>query len=499
MTYQEAEKRFRELNREIDFLQNIRNTLSWDMRVNLPLNAAEYRGNSIAFLSGEMMKRKTGAEMNDLLCALEEKPAEDPILAAMIKKCRKEYKYQAELDPALFMEYSAHNLQCEVVWQECRKNNDFKTLAPWMEKEFDLLRRLQACHGWEKDPMSGLMNEWEPGITRKEMDKLFEELKAFELPFLEQLKSAPNQPDGAAYLGHYPVDKQKELCKYVLDKIGFDFTRGRCDVSAHPYTTGNDINDIRLTTSYFEDNFTRAVCACMHEGGHALTGQNCDPALRYTTLEHLTGAGMNEAQSRFLENIIARGPEYWEFLLPKAAEYFPELKRFDPLEFNRSMNSLHFSSHRLKSDELTYNLHIILRYELEKMLFDGDIPFKDLPHFWNEKSKEYLGVVPETDSEGVLQDMHWCSGYIGYFHTYVLGNFYDGHMYNAIRKDMPDMFEDVKKGELLGITGWMKDKLHRHGGLYQPTELLKMLDGEELTAKHYIDYIKERYGRIYQL
>ncbi|MBQ4233807.1 MAG: hypothetical protein II700_02770, partial [Firmicutes bacterium] len=232
MRYEDAEKRFRALVREIDFLENIRSTLSWDMRVNLPLDAAGYRGDSIAFLSGEAMKRKTSDEMNELLCVLEEKPAEDPILEAMIKKYRKQYKYQAEIDPALYMEYASHNLQCEVVWQEAKKHNDFASLAPWMKKEFELLAKLAACHGWEKDPMSGLMDEWEPGITRKEMDRLFGELKDFMLPLLDDIKASPVKPDPALILGEYPIPLQEKLCKRVLDDIGFDFRKGRVDVSA---------------------------------------------------------------------------------------------------------------------------------------------------------------------------------------------------------------------------------------------------------------------------
>ncbi len=485
--------------KEIDFLDNIRNTLSWDMRVNLPADAAGYRGDSIGFLSGEIMKRVTGPRMDELLSTLEQQDTEDPVLAAMVKSFRKKYSYQAEIDPRLYMDYSAHNLKCEMVWQQARKENDYASLAPWMEKEFDYLKRLAACHGWEKDPLSGLMDEWEPGITRQKMDELFDELKAFELPFLETIKSSSVKPDGSAYLGDYPTDRQAQLCTEVLRSIGFDFGRGRMDVSAHPYTTGNDINDIRLTTSFHKEDFTLALCSCMHEGGHALTGQQCDPSLRYTTLEHMVGAGMNEAQSRYMENVIGRSPAFWEFALPLAAKYFPELKRFSPEEFCTDLNSLHFSANRLRSDELTYNLHIIMRYELEKLLFDGDISFAELPHYWNEKSKEYLGIVPESDSEGVLQDMHWSSGYIGYFQTYVLGNFYDGHIYNAMLADMPDMFEQVSRGQMLGVTGWLKDKLHRHGGLYQPTELLRMMDGQELSAKHYIRYIQDKYSQLYKL
>ncbi len=500
MTRNEAEAKLREIAREVDFLQNISMTLSWDMRVNLPKLAAEYRGDSLGYLSSEILKRKTSPELDEALSVLEEEKIEDDeVLAAMVKNFRKEYKYQSEIPAELNAEYAAHNLKCEMVWQEARKNNDFAMLCPWMEKEFDYLKKLAACHGFEDDPISGLMDEWEPGVTRPVMDRLFDELKAFELPFLDKIKSSPVQPDDKAYLGYYPKAQQEMLCHRILEQIGFDFDRGRMDVSAHPYTTSNDINDIRLTTSFHEDNFTLAMISCIHEGGHALHGLNASPKLRYTSLTHCHGAGMNESQSRYMENIIGRSLPFWEFALPVAQEYFPELKKFTPYSFYEALNCLHLHPNRLKADELTYNLHIILRYELEKQLFAGEIAFSDLPHLWNEKSREYLGVVPATDSEGVLQDMHWSSGYIGYFQTYVLGNFYDGHYYDAMRKDIPDMYDQVRRGEFSNIVGWQKEHVQQYGGMYEPAEILKKIDGEELNAKHYIDYISKKYSEIYKL
>ena len=497
MKREEAVKALFELAREIDFLENTIMTLSWDMRVNLPKQAGEYRGNTIGFLSGQVFERKTSKRMDEILCVLEEEPAEDELLAAMIRKFRREYKYLSEVPADLNAAYAAHNLQCEVVWQEARANDDYAMLMPWMEKEFDYLRQIAGAHGFTEDPLTGLMQAGEPGLTRAKVDALFDELKAFELPFLEQLKSAPNRPYDRPYPGPFAADRQKEMNVEILTRIGYDFTRGRIDTGAHPYTTANDRNDIRFTTRFFENDFTRALISSIHEGGHGLHAQNSDPKLRYTTLENAHYDAICESQSRYMENIIGRSLPFWEFALPVAQKYFPRLNDLSPKQVYESLNRLHFSASRLQSDELTYNLHIIIRYELEKMLFDRDISFADLPHFWNEKYREYLGVTPANDAEGVLQDMHWSSGYIGYFQSYVMGNFYDGHYYNAMKRDVPDFYEQVRRGEFSAVVGWLRDHIQQYGGMYTPAELLQKVDGTELTAKHYIDYIRAKYAQIY--
>ncbi|MBO4290038.1 MAG: carboxypeptidase M32 [Lachnospiraceae bacterium] len=497
MKREEAVKALYELAKEIDFLENTIMTLSWDMRVNLPKQAGEYRGNTIGFLAGQVFERKTSPKLNEVLCVLEEEPAEDEVLAAMIRKFRREYKYLSEVPAELNAAYAAHNLKCEVVWQEARANNDYAMLMPWMEKEFDYLRQIAAAHGFADDVMTGLMQAGEPGLTRAKVDELFEELKTFELPFLEQLKSAPNKPYDKPYPGPFPAETQKAMIIEILTKIGYDFTRGRIDVSAHPYTTANDRNDIRFTTRYFEEDFTRALISSTHEGGHGLHAQNTSPKLRYTTLESMTYAALCESQSRYMENIIARSLPFWEFALPIVQKYFPQMKSLSPEQMYQSLNRLNFHASRLHADELTYNLHIIIRYELEKMLYDGDITFAELPHYWNEKYKEYLGITPKNDAEGLLQDMHWSSGYIGYFQSYVMGNFYDGHYYTAMKRDVPDFFDQVRRGEFSGVVGWLRDNIQQYGGMYTPAELMQKFGGGELTAKHYIDYIRDKYAQIY--
>lgn len=499
MNRSEAERTLRAAARNIDFLENTIRTLSWDMRVNLPQDAGEYRGNTIGFLSSEVLKRKTSPELNEALCVLEEAPPEDEILAAMVRKFRREYQYLREVPPELNAEYAAHNLKCELVWQQAKAENNYALLKPWMEKEFDYLREIASAHGFASDPLTGLMSAGEPGLTRAKADALFDELRSFELPFLEELKSSGYQTSKIAFHNEFPIDKQRQFCKEILSAVGFNFKRGRIDVSAHPYTTANDSNDIRFTTRYAADNFASALMSCMHEGGHGMHAQNARPELRYTTLENAPYDAICESQSRYMENMIGYSYAFWKYCLPIAQRYFPQLKELTPREIYESLNCLCFSPSRMKADELTYNLHIMIRYELEKMLFDREIGFEELPEYWNRKYKEYLGVTPKNDTEGVLQDMHWSSGYIGYFQSYVMGNFYDGHYYAAMLRDIPDFYEQVAGGEFRAVTGWLREHIQQYGGMYIPSELLKRIDGEELSARHYIQYIREKYSDIYRL
>ena len=516
MNRTQAERFLREQAREIDFLENTVRTLSWDMRVNLPRSSGEYRGNTIGFLSAEIFRRKTAPALEEALCILEEETGTEDgnrggktaavesetdaeILRAMVRKFRREYRYLREVPPSLNSEYAAHNLKCELVWQEARARNDYAMLKPWLEKEFGYLRQIAAAHGYGDDPLTGLMSAGEPGLTREKVDRLFEELRSFELPFLEKLKDAPHQPEPLQLTGAFPEDRQRALCMEVLSTVGFDFDRGRLDVSAHPYTTANDPNDIRFTTRYTKDSFVPALMSCMHEGGHGMHAQNAMPALRYTTLENAPFDAICESQSRYTENIIGYSLPFWEYFLPLAEKYFPQLERISPQRFYESLNRLNFSPSRMKADELTYNLHIMIRYELEKLLFDREIGFDELPEMWSRKYREYLGVVPQSDAEGVLQDMHWSSGYIGYFQSYVMGNFYDGHWYAAMRRDVPDFYSQVREGNFSGVTGWLREHIQQYGGMYTPSELLKRVDGEELSAGHYIGYIREKYAAIYRL
>ena len=491
-------EQFRSLLQKIDFLTNISQTLSWDMRVTMPKDAAEYRGAQMGFLAGQIHALQTSSEMGELLQELEASQIEDPVLAAMVQKARRTRERLIKVPEALYAAYADHNLKTEHVWAEARAKNDFPMVLPYLKQEFAYKKELISCVGFGGDPVTGLMDEWETGTTRYQIDRLFDEIKAFLVPFVRQLCTMP-QPEHAPLQGLFPKEQQKAFCREVLRAVGYDFGRGRVDEGAHPYTTFNFRKDIRFTCRYFEDDFTRAVLSCLHEGGHAIYWQNMDPALDGTTLAVSASLPIDESQARFQENMLGRSLAFWEHFLPLAAKYFPDLEAVSPEQFYRSLNALHISPLRLTADELSYNLHIILRYELEKELLDGTLPFEELPAAWNERSKAYLGVCPANDAEGVLQDMHWFSGYICYFHSYVLGNCYDGHFLYAMQKDIPDLFTQVGRGEFSQILNWNRSHIHRFASTKTPRELLWDAAGEELSAGRYLQYLKEKYTDIYRL
>ena len=474
---QKNEARFRALMEKADYLTNISQTLSWDMRVMLPAGAAAYRGAEIGFLAGQLHALQTSEEMEELLLSLE-----------ALKRVPED----------LYAACSAHTLRTEQLWPRARAESDYELIRPQLEQAFAYRRALAACWGFEDDPLTGLMDRWEAGDTRAETDALFRELKAALVPLVQRLRDLP-PPDRTPLLGDFPKAQQKALCRQVLTAVGFDFQRGRVDESAHPYTTFNHRGDVRITCRYFEDDFTRAVGSSLHEGGHAIYWQNIGEELAGTGLDQSASLALDESQARFLECMLGRSLPFWQWALPLAGRYFPGLAGTDPEAFWRGLNAFRPTPLRLEADELSYNLHILLRYELEKELFDGALSFRDLPEAWNERSASYLGVRPRSDGEGVLQDMHWFSGYIGYFQSYTLGNCYAAQFLGAMEKDLPDLFDRVRQGDFASVKAWNGAHIHRFGATRPARAILRDATGEDLNADRYVRYLAEKYARVYGL
>ena len=493
---QKNEARLRALLEEIEYLNNISQTLSWDMRVTMPAAAADYRSREMGYLAGKRHALETSSEMGDLLTSLEQEAPEDPILRAAVRQARRTYDRLKNVPADLYAAYAAHNLRTEHAWPAARANSDYESIRPLLAQEFAYQRELAACYGYADDPLTGLMDRWEAGDTREEVDVLFDQLKEALVPLLQELRDLP-QPDRTPLKGAFPREKQKAFCHAVLEAVGFDFSRGRVDESAHPYTTFNHRRDVRITCRYFEDDFTRAVGSSLHEGGHAIYWQNLGEELAGTGLDRSASLALDEAQARFLECMLGRSLPFWQWALPMASRYFPALSGQDPEAFWRGLNGLTVSPLRLGADELTYTLHILLRYELEKELFDGTLSFRDLPEAWNEKTERYLGVRPRNDGEGVLQDMHWFSGYIGYFQSYALGNLYAAQFLGAMEQDLPDLFDRVRRGDFAAVKAWNGRHIHRFGALKPARDILRDATGEGLDTGRYIDYLQEKYARIY--
>lgn len=500
MRYDEAKSILSDMMRKINYYENVIMTLSWDMRVNLPTKAVPYRGETIGFLTDCENKLKQNPVLDEAaMTILGLSDEADPITLGMAGLAQREYTRAATLPDGFMSAYASFNLEAEAIWQEAKKSNDYEMFRPYLMQEFDFKRRYAEALGHGSDPLSFLMSEWEEGMNVARMDALFGELKDFLLPFLKAIAEKDPPGDTGFRMGHYPLEAQRQLVRETISKVGYDFGAGRLDESAHPYTTANNINDIRITTRYFENDFTMALISSLHETGHALYRQRMDPRLSGTRLDSSPSMAVDESQSRYLENFIGRSMAFWEWMLPQAVAVFSDLTGYDVDSFYRAFNTVHPGVSRLEADELTYNLHIIIRYEIEKLLFAGDIGYDELPQVWDSKYEEYLGVRPQNYSEGALQDMHWASGYIGYFPCYVLGNFYAGHFYEAMKKDLPDMYGLVARGCFEPLILWQKEHVYDYGRIHPPAGLLMRLGYGELSARYYIDYIREKYTRIYGL
>ena len=337
-------------------------------------------------------------------------------------------------------------------------------------------------------------------MTVEKLDAIFSELRSRIVPLVAKIKGTAYQPEDQFLKQYFDIGKQEEFGLYILRKMGYDFDAGRLDESEHPFTTGINPGDVRITTHYYPNDFISAVMSSMHEGGHALYEQNISADLYGTLLCDGASMGLHESQSRFWENIIGRSRSFWQKYYSQLQNFFPEqLKDVSADDFYKAINKVEPSLIRIEADEVTYNLHIMIRYEIEKALINEEIKVADLPGVWKEKMKEYLGIIPPDDTKGVLQDVHWAGGSFGYFPSYTLGNIYSAQIYNAAKKEIKNFEELVEKGELIKIKDWLAEKIHKHGKLLKPEEILLQVAGEGINPKYLIDYLENKYKEIYKL
>ena len=384
--------------------------------------------------------------------------------------------------------------------EEAKEKNDFSMLQPYLEKIVDYKRRFIDYWGYEDNKYNVLLNQYEPGMTTDVLDKVFGELREAIIPLLKNITESTQKPDTSMLFKPFPKEKQKEFSTMILKVLGYDFAAGRLDETAHPFQISLNPGDVRVTTKYDEKDFRTAVFGTIHECGHALYEQNISKDLVGTPLCSGASMGIHESQSLFFENFIGRNEAFWK-------KYYPALKKmsngqFDNIDledFYKAINVAGPSYIRIEADELTYPLHIIIRYEIEKELFNGNLEVKDLPRVWNEKMEEYLGIKPRNDQEGVLQDIHWSGGDFGYFPSYALGYLYAAQFKNAMLKDIPEFDSCLEQGDVAPIRQWLTDHVHQYGKLKKPIDILKDVTGEGLNAKYLIDYLTEKYTKVYQL
>ena len=415
----------------------------------------------------------------------------------MVTECKKQYDDNKNIPADLYSKYIQAISKSEQTWQKSKHNNDFKGVIPYLNEVISLTKEVYSYSKPNTPTYDALLDDYEKGITDEQLSILFKELKDGTIPLIEAI-SKKEQVNQDIFQGNYDIHLQKEISNYFLDVIDFDFESGCLGESEHPFTT--DISspyDVRITTNYNTKDIRSSLFSVLHEGGHALYEQHIDPKLVGTKLNSGTSMGIHESQSRFYENIIGRNLSFWKKHYNKISNIIPSYSNISLDEFYRGINIVTPSLIRTESDELTYNLHIIMRFELEKALFSGDLSINDLSTAWNDKMKEYLGIVPKDDTTGVLQDCHWYSGLFGYFPSYSLGNIYSGQFLNQIEKELGPIDSLIENNKLSDISNWLKINIHQYGLMKSPTEIINDSCHSSVDTTPILKYYKDKYSKIY--
>ncbi len=486
---------------EIALLGEIQSILFWDMRTKMPSKGTKQRGDQLAYLSGEVHKKVVDPQIGKLLKDIQNH-VEFHSLTDLQKRniylIQRNYDRETKVPNELVQEITKHRTKSYQIWTKAREESNFDLFKPILKKMIDLQRQRANYIDSKKPPYEIMLDDFEPGFTSALYTELYVELKAGLVPLIQQVLSSPNQPDLSLIKRHCPIPAQQKLEHDVLPIIGYDIEAGRLDTTVHPFTSGF-LDDVRITTRYDEEDFASSFLAVMHESGHAIYGQNSPREYHRQPISDFCSYGIHESQSRFFENMIGRSPEFWEFFLPKFKKITEGV--FDDVElksFVHALNKVENSFIRVEADELTYSLHIILRYEMERDIFAGKIAVEDLPRVWNAKMKDYFGLDVPNDAQGLLQDPHWANGNYGYFPNYALGNLYGAQLLNQLAKDIPDWKEKLRQGDVLTLKDWLVKNIHQLGNRYDPLDLIKHVTGEELTPKYFLKYLREKYSQFYK-
>jgi len=438
--------------------------------------------------------------MKGYLVALEpEKANLDDITKAMLRIAKKSYDQGVQVPMEKVREFSELRSKAEVVWEDAKNNNDFNAFAPYLEKLIAAKKELLKYRGVNKPLYDLLLDDYEEGLTMEVCDEFFGKLKAGIVPLLKKVMQSEKVIDTSFKNIPVPVETQRKISTFLAEKIGYDLNCGMIRESAHPFCSSRGRDDVRITTTYHENDFLNSVYSVLHECGHAIYEQNKKDEIANTVLDDGISMGIHESQSRFYENVIGRSKEFWEFICDDLKEFLPaEFANVTPHMFYEAVNVAKPSLIRIEADELTYCLHIMLRYEIEKMMFTEGVDVCDLPRIWNEKVEEYLGITPPNDTRGVLQDIHWSNALMGYFPSYAIGSAYAAQWLAYIEKEM-DVRALIKQGDFATITAWLKKHIHAHGSIYTPADLVNKIAGEPLNADYYIDYLNKKFSAVYGL
>ena len=494
-------QQFRDLLGELADFSAAAAVLGWDQQTYMPPGGAEARAMQLSTLQKTIHQRFVSDEVGQLLTDLEAELAGadyDSFEASMLRVTRRHYDRWRKVPTDLVARLAKAAALGHTAWEKARAASDFSLFQPYLEEIVDLTIQKAEALGYEDRLYDALLDEFEPEMKTAQVQSLFDEMKAGLVPLVRAIAERQDAVDDAILHQEFDESKQWDFGIEVITRLGFDFQRGRQDTAAHPFTTSFSTGDVRLTTRISRNNLPSALFGSIHEAGHGMYEQGFDRALERTPLRDGASLGVHESQSRMWENIVGRSRGFWAFWLPRLQEYFPtQLGTVSLDEFYRAINRVRPSFIRVEADEVTYNLHIFLRFEVENLLVEGQVRVADLPALWNDKMEEYLGIRPNNDAEGVLQDVHWSGGMIGYFPTYSLGNLLAAQFYNQAVAEEPDIPAQIKRGEFGTLLHWMREKIHKPGAKYTPTELVERVTGGPMRTEPFLTYIREKYSEIY--
>jgi carboxypeptidase Taq len=473
--------------------------LAWDQETYLPEKGADFRAGQLSSLMGISHEMFTGETTGKLLNGIKTDKSLDAIQKRNIELVEEEYIKQKKYTTG-FVEQMSHAVSSAFnAWQQAKKDNNYKLFAPHLQKLIDLKKRECDILGYKDHPYNAQLDLYEKKLTVADLDILFADVKKQLVPFIKQIFAA-KQVDNAFFFQHYDKDKQWSFGIDLLKQMGFDFSRGRQDISAHPFTTTLSPDDVRVTTRVNEKDFSEMIWSCIHEGGHALYEQGLPSSQYGMPISEAVSLGIHESQSRLWENNVGRSLVYWKQNILLAKSYFPEqLKNVSAEDFFKGMNRVEPSLIRTNADELTYHSHIMIRYEIEKAIFENKVKVDELPELWNSKYKEYLGIEAKDFAHGVLQDVHWSHGSFGYFPTYSLGSFYAAQFFDQAMKDIPGLQKQIEDDNFKELLNWLRKNIHVHGKFYTAQQLCERITGEKLNFSHFMNYAKNKYGAIYNL
>lgn len=487
-------------------LSGIAQLLNWDQETYMPEGAAAIRAQQLETLAGIVHEAKVGKEFGDALSKLIDVKkgmvkAKDlsKEQQAALREWRHDYLKEKALPKEFVTEFAKLTSQSILVWREAKDDNAFQKFAPFLEKIISMERKKADYLGYKDHPYDALVDLYEPGMTTAKVSAVFDPLKKTIVALLKKISKA-KQVDDSFLHGNFSHEKQMDFSKKLLADMGYDFKYGRLDLSSHPFSSSAHPTDSRITTRFHKTSLINCVSTVLHEAGHALYEMDLPKEHFGSPLGESISLGVHESQSRWWETRIGQNKSFWQHYLPILKKEFDgKLKNVSLDTFYKGVNKVEPSFIRVDADEVTYPLHVILRFELERALINGSLKVRDIPAAWNAKMKELLGITPKTNSEGCLQDIHWSMGGFGYFPTYTLGNLYAAHFFEAFEKAHPNWESRLAKGELLFIKDWLNKTVHKHGRYYSSLDLLKHATGKNFTADAYTNYLQSKYTQIYNL